>query len=158
MVAVQTRNPYQSVRLPVRADPGEIRLAYRGRIVMVDRNPDAGPLQLSTDAPRLKSQISIPDDFLSLTPSLEELRDHVAQNFLGCRLKSGGPLRRLGFEAFLQSEDVRLGCYLPMILFEDLPRVLFQVPPETHSGQQFEVDLNGTGIRNLILQPRIVIV
>lgn len=155
---MQKPNLYQNLHFPVRADPGEIRLAYGERMLIFDRNPHAGRPPLSASAPRLKPAIDIADDFLSLRPSFEQLRDHVAQNFLGYRRKSGGPLRRLCFDAILQPEDVRRGCYLPVILFEDLPRVLFQIPPETHSGQQLEVDLSRIGIRNLILQPRIVIV
>jgi hypothetical protein len=142
----------------MRADPGEIWLAYRGRMFVADPNAGARRLPFPADALRLKSPISIADDFLSMKPSLEELRDHVAQNFLGYRRKSGGPLRRLSFDAFVQPEEVHFGCCLPVILFEDLPRILFQIVPDTHSSQQFESDLNPIGIRNLILQPRIVVV
>jgi hypothetical protein len=100
----------------------------------------------------------IPDDFTSMTPSLEELRDHISQNFLGDRRKSDGPYRRLGVDAMLRREDTRFGCHLPVSLFTRSSQVLFAIPRDTHDGEVFEMDLSGIGIHNLMLQLRVIVV
>ena len=93
-----------------------------------------------------------------MTPSLEELRDHISQNFLGYRRKSDGPYRRLGLDAMLHREDARFGCHLPVSLFIRSSQVLFEIPRDTRDGEVFEMDLSGIGIHNLMLQLRVVVV
>lgn len=93
-----------------------------------------------------------------MTPSLEELRDHISQNFHGYRRKSDGPYRRLGLDATLHREDARFGCHLPVSLFSRRSQVMFEIPRDTHDGEVFEMDLSGIGIHNLMLQLRVVVV
>ena len=58
---------------------------------------------ISAEALRPKAQVTVLDDFLSVRPSIEEVVDHIRQNFFGARPKSGGPYRRLGMEAIRHS-------------------------------------------------------
>jgi curved DNA-binding protein CbpA len=111
----------------------------------------------SAEPPRWKKPVTVPDDFLTITPSIEELLDHVAQNFIGYRRKSSGPYRWLGLEAILRPDDVRFGCHLPVRLFQGGSRVLFEIPRDTCAGEHFEMDLGGIGIHNLALQIHVVV-
>src|ERR1700730_8156504 len=149
-----------------RPDPEQYRDTQDAYLVL--SNPDrcrAHDIELSTgrgtfaaEAPRWKPPVTIPDDFLTMTPSLEELRDHISQNFLGYRRKSDGPYRRLGLDAMLHREDARFGCHLPVSLFTRSSQVLFEIPRDTRDGEGFEMDLSGIGIHNLMLQLRVVVV
>lgn len=149
-----------------RSDPERLREAqdaYRllsdpGRRRAHDIELSIGRRPLSAELPRWKAPITIPDDFLTTQPSFEELSDHVAQNFLGFRRKSAGPYARLTFEAILEREDARFGCYLPVRIFKGRPRALFEIPRGTHDGEQFEMDLSGMGVSNLMLQAQVVVV
>jgi hypothetical protein len=93
-----------------------------------------------------------------MTPSFEELRDHIAQNFVGFHRKSDGPFRRLDLEAKLQREDTRFGCYLPVRFFNSQAQLLLEIPRDTHDGEHFEIDLSAIGIHNLMLNVRVVVV
>jgi hypothetical protein len=64
----------------------------------------------AAESPRRKPSVAIPDDFLTMRPSTEELLDHIAQNFFGYRRKSGGPYCGMDIDALLNSEDARFGC------------------------------------------------
>lgn len=149
-----------------RPDPEQFHDTRDAYLVFSD--PDrrrAHDLELSTgrrtfaaELPRWKPPVTIPDDFISMMPSLEELRDHIAQNFLGYRRKSDGPFRRFGFDAMLQPEDARFGCHLPVSLFKSNSQVLFEIPRDTRDGEVFELDLSKIGIHNLMLHVRVVVV
>jgi curved DNA-binding protein CbpA len=140
----EVQNAYRTLSNPVRRRAHDIELSM-------------GRLPLSAETPRWRPPVIISDDFLTMKPSLEELRDHVAQNFVGYRRKSTGPHTALGFEAILRREDARFGCHLPVSLTEGPPQVLFEIPQDTHDGEQFEMDLNAIGIHNLTLRVRIVV-
>jgi len=149
-----------------RPDPEQYRDTQDAYLVL--SNPDrrrAHDIELSTgrrtfatEAPRWKPPVTIPGDFTSMTPSPEELLDHISQNFHGYRRKSDGPFRRLGLDAILQREDTRFGCHLPVSLFTSRSQVLFEIPRDTQDGEIFEMDLSKIGIHNLTLQLRVVVV
>ena len=149
-----------------RPDPEQYRdtqgaylvLSHPGRRRAHDIELSTGRRTLAAETPRWKPPVTIPDDFTSMTPSLEELRDHISQNFLGYRRKSDGPYRRLGLDAMLHREDARFGCHLPVSLFTRSSQVLFEIPRDTHDGEVFEMDLSGIGIHNMMLQLRVVVV
>ena len=65
--------------------------------------------RLPAEPRRRKATLTVPNDFLTVRPSIEELLDHIAQNFFNPR-KSGGPFRKLGLEAFIQPEDARFAA------------------------------------------------
>jgi hypothetical protein len=117
-----------------------------------------GRLPFSAELPRRKAPVTIPDDFLAITPSFEALSDHIAQNFLGFHRKSAGPNARLAFDAIFDRDEVRFGCYLPVKIFKGRLRVQFEIPRETHEGEQLEMDLRRIGISNLMLQARVIVV
>jgi hypothetical protein len=62
---------------------------------------------------RPKTPVTITDDFLTLRPSIDELLDHIGLNCFGYPRKSGGPYRRLGVEAILDTDEARFGCRVP---------------------------------------------
>jgi curved DNA-binding protein CbpA len=115
---------------------------------------------LSSEPPRQKAPLTIPKDFLTVRPSIEELLDHFAQNFLSPRSKSGGPFRKLDMDAFLESEDARFGCRIPIRIqcgVLSAKRTMLEIPPGARDGQRYEVNLGGVGITNLLLQVKIVL-
>ena len=115
---------------------------------------------LSAEPPRQKAPLTIPKDFLTVRPSIEELLDHFAQNFLSPRSKSGGPFRKLDVDAFLESEDARFGCRIPIRIqcgVLSAKRTTLEIPPGARDGQRYEVNLGGVGITNLLMQVRIVL-
>jgi DnaJ-class molecular chaperone len=148
-----------------RPDPEQYRdtqdaylvLSHPGRRRAHDIELSTGRRTLAAETPRWKPPVTIPDDFTSMTPSLEELLDHISQNFHGYRRKSDGPFRRLGLDAMLQREDTRFGCHLPVSLLTSRSQVLFEIPRDTHDGEVFEMDLSKVGIHNLTLQLRVVV-
>jgi DnaJ-class molecular chaperone len=83
-----------------------------------------GRCTLAAQTRRWKTSLTIPDDFISMTPSFEELRDHIAHNFLGYRRKSDGAYRQIGLDAMLQREDAGIGCHLLVSLFMNRSQVL----------------------------------
>lgn len=127
--------------------------------------------------------INFPGDFLSVAPSLEEILDHIAQNFFGFHQKSAGPWRRLAVEIVLDPEERRWGCRAPLELpvyarcqrcggyesgwlrcpechgygmVETKARLVLEVPPGVRVGDRFEIGLEPLGISNLRLEARIV--
>jgi molecular chaperone DnaJ len=155
-------------------DP-ERRRSYDINLMGQRRSLTAEPL-------RARAPISIRDDFLTLSPSIEELLDHIRQNFFGPQPKSGGPYRRLNAEAILDQEEARFGCSFELTIpsYASCPscagrssfcpicygqgivqvdrRVSLRLPPGTRDGEHYEVDLSKLGISNLRLQLRIVVV
>jgi molecular chaperone DnaJ len=69
---------------------------------------------LSAEPLRTKVSVTVLDDFLTVRPSIEELLDHIGQNFFGYREKSGGRRHRLGMEAILDVEEALFGCRVPL--------------------------------------------
>ena len=127
---------------------------------------------------QLKTPVTIPKDFLTVRPSVEELLNHIAQNFFNPR-KSGGPYRKLGIEAFIQPEDARFGCRVPLGIqsfvtcdecrgvgcsscrgygvIEGARRTMLEISPGARDGERYEVDLGPAGIRNLLMEVRIIL-
>ena len=137
------RDFYETLGVPKRAAPGEIKRAYR-RIAFelhpdVGERPDAerfreaheayevlsnpnrrrlydikfSSQQQPLTAEPLKAPVTIVDDFLTLRPSIGELLDHIGRNFFGYQRKSGGQSRRIGVEAILEPDEARFGGRLP---------------------------------------------
>jgi DnaJ-class molecular chaperone len=127
--------------------------------------------------PRRTAPVAVPTDFLTVRPSMEELLAHISQNFFNPR-KSGGPYRKLGVDAFIQPEDARFGCHIPLGIqsyvrcdeclgtgcsschgygvTQRARRTLVEIPPGARDGQRYEVNLGPAGIRNLMMEVRII--
>lgn len=211
-----TRDFYAILGVPARAQPAEIKRAYR-RLAFA-HHPDVGPnpnvqrfhevqqayevlsnpeqrraydvssvnrgQSVSAEPLRARSPITVFDDHLTVRPSIEELLDHISQNFFGYRKKSGGPLRRLGMEAILEPEEARFGCRLPLRvpsytgcsqcngtgeawgmcpachgqgIVETVAQVIIEIPPGTRDGDRYEIDLSSASISNFVLDVRIVV-
>jgi molecular chaperone DnaJ len=126
--------------------------------------------------------IRIIDDFQTMTPSLGEVLDHIAQNFFGFHQKSGGPRRRL--EIVLNRDEASTGGRLPFEVpcYEPCPRcegrawmwglcpachgfglveterqVTLELPAGIRSGSRHEVALDNVGIGNLVLDVTILV-
>jgi molecular chaperone DnaJ len=158
------------------SDP-ERRRSYDIRLGSRPRPSTAEPL-------RYAAPVTIRHDFLTLRPLIEEMLDHIRQNFCGYRPKSGGPYRRLGVEAILDPEEARFGCQVPFNvpcyvrcprcdgvdewwgmcpycygagMVESTRQVLLKLPPGCRDGERYEVDLENIGIDNILLEIRIVV-
>jgi molecular chaperone DnaJ len=146
--------------------------------VSIDRLP------LAAEPLRCRSPVTVLDDFLTIRPSIEEVLDQVAQNFFGYREKSGGRQRRLGLEALLDAEEARFGCHLPFRVpcfvtcpqcdgtgdrwglcatcygrgvVESTRELVLDIPPGARDGDRFEVNLDGIGISNMLLELRVIV-
>ena len=89
----ESREAYETLSNPDRRRSYDIEIAIR-------RQP------LSAEPLRTKRSVAVRDDFLTMRPSIEELLDHIGQNFFGYRSKSGGPL--------LSNTQRSLTRYLPV--------------------------------------------
>jgi DnaJ-class molecular chaperone len=183
---------YEILGLPMPAHPAEIERAYR-RILLSGHDlgepPDSDRFRianqayetlrdlemghvlggvthrrsLSAEPPREKAPLNVPNDFLTVRPSIDELLDQFAQNFLSPRSKSGGPYRRLDIDAILEAEDARFGCRLPVRIryfangVEGSRQTTLEIPPGASDGQRYGLNLAGVGISNLLMQIRIVL-
>jgi molecular chaperone DnaJ len=128
--------------------------------------------------------VSIPDDFRSVAPSLGEVLDHIAQNFFGFHLKSGGSHRRLELEIVLSREEAATGGRLPIEVpcYETCPRcndgawmwglcplchgygltesarqVALDIGPGIANGSRYEIALDRAGISNLVLDVTMLV-
>jgi molecular chaperone DnaJ len=201
---------YEILGLPMPAHPAELERAYRR--ILLGEQPDSARFRdaneayetlrdmemrpgqdlesvhnrrpLSAEPPRQKASITVPKDFQTVRPSIEELLDHFAQNFFSQRSKSGGPYRKLDIETLLQSEDARFGCRVPIRIqyyekcdecrgsglgagrcpfchgygvIESAKRTVLEIPPGARDGQRYQVNLGGVGITNLLMQVRIIL-
>jgi molecular chaperone DnaJ len=146
----------------------------------------SGRRSLSAETLGTGSPITVIDDYLTLRPTVEEVVDHISENFFGYRKKSGGPSRRLGIEAILEPEEARFGCRLPLRIpgyaecpgcngtgeswgwdlcrncrglgmIETIAEVAITLRPGTRDGERYEIDLSRAGINNLVLDVRIVV-
>jgi curved DNA-binding protein CbpA len=100
------REAYETLSNPDRRRSYDIEIAIR-------RQP------LSAEPLRSKRPVGVRDDFLTMRPSIEELLDHIGQNFFGYRSKSGAPL--------LSNTRRSLTRYLPVPAVYTPP-----APPATH--------------------------
>jgi DnaJ-class molecular chaperone len=139
---------------------------------------------LSAEPLRSKAPVTLLHDFLTLRPSIEQLLEHIGQNFVGYHEKSGGPRRRLGVEAILDAEEARFGCRVPFSvpcfvrcpscggtgewwglcpnchgrgMVESARELILEIPPGARDGETFEVDLGDFRIGNLLLEVRIIV-
>lgn len=128
--------------------------------------------------------VRILDDSESMTPSLGEILDHIAQNFFGFHQKSGGSKRRLQLEIVLSREEAAAGGRLPFEVpcYQPCPRcrgefpmwglcprcqgygmveggrqVALDIPAGIRSGSIYEVPLDTVGINSLSLIITILI-
>lgn len=194
----EIKRPYRRIAFAVhpdvgeRPDPGRFREVHEAYEIL--SNPDRRRSYdveisirrrpLSAESLRPKTPVTVLDDFLTVRPSVEEVLDHIAQNFFGYREKSGGRHRRLGVEAILDAEEARFGCRVPLGvpsyatcgrcdgtgdwwglcpvcygrgIVESTRELVLEIPPGARDGETFEVDLSDAGIRNLLLEVRIIV-
>jgi molecular chaperone DnaJ len=176
-----------------RPDPERFREAHEAYMVLND--PDRRRSYdfeiairrrpLSAEPLRPKAPVTVLDDFLTVRPSIEELIDHIGDNFFGYRGKSRGPQHRLGVEAILNAEEARFGCRVPFRLpcyvqcqrcggtgewwglcrecygrgvVESTHELILEIPPGAKDGERFEITLDNVGISNLSLEVRVAVV
>jgi DnaJ-class molecular chaperone len=134
---------------------------------------------------RRKHPINIVDDFETVSPSVGEILDHIAQNFFGFHQKSHGSCQRLRVEAVLDRTEAFFGVSLPIEvpvyarcdrcrgsggdwavcaschgygMAEKNWTGALEIPPGTRTDERYQIDLRGAGIENLILDVTIVVV
>jgi len=142
------------------------------------------PWVASNELPRRKPPVVVPDDFLTTSPSTEELLDHITQNFFGYRRKSGGPYCSMDVDALLNAEDARFGCHVPFRirfyrkcqecggtclswglcsqcqgsgLIGDEKQAMLETMPGARGGERYQLNLRGVGIANLLLRVKIIL-
>jgi molecular chaperone DnaJ len=173
-----------------RSDPQRFSEAHEAYQILSDaeqrRDYDIrlGNRQRMAEPLRSSSPVTITEDFLTVRPSLDEMLDHIRQNFFGHRPKSGGPYRRLGMEAILEPDEARFGCRLPFDvpcyvtcercagtgewwgvcrdcygrgIVEGVKLMVLEIPPGTRDGERYEIELGDIGIGNLLLEVRILV-
>jgi molecular chaperone DnaJ len=212
------RDFYAILGVPARAEPAEIKHAYR-RLAFslhpdVGGNPDpqrfrevheayevlsdpnqrraydvklvGRPQAVSAEPLRAGSPIDVFKDYLTVRPRIDEVFDHISQNFFGPTSKSGGPSRRLGLEVILEPDEARFGCRVPLNIpayivcpgcngsgeawgwnlcpdcygcgmVEGAAQTNLEIAPGTRDGERYEVNLASAGISNLTLEIRIVV-
>jgi molecular chaperone DnaJ len=152
------------------------RSGYAGMPYM---EPRRGPEPL-----RRRDSVNVIDDFGTVSPSVGEILDHLAQNFLGFHQKSHGSSRRLGVEIVLDTREAFFGVSVPIEvpvyvrcsrcgggggewgvcplchgygMMEIAHSVKLVIPPEARSGDRYQIDLRNAGIENLVLEATIVV-
>ena len=164
----------------------------RSRTIKVVRVPDrsghAGTMHVEPrgrpEPIRRKPPVNVIDDFGTVSPSVGEILDHIAQNFFGFHQKSHGSCRRLGVEIVLDTREAFFGVSLPIEvpvyarcdrcgssggdwgvcaschgygMAETSWTVALEIPPGARTGERYQFDLRGAGIENLVLDVTIVI-
>ena len=120
----------------------------------------------------------------TVSPSVGEILDHIAQNFFGFHQKSHGSRRRLGVEIVLDTREAFFGVTVPIEvpvyvrcgqcgssggewsmcplchgygMMEIAHSVRLEIPPGARSGDRYQIDLRSAGIENLLLDVTIVV-
>jgi molecular chaperone DnaJ len=171
LIEMEQRRPrrIKVVRAPDRSGhEGTMHIEPRGRPEPIRRRPP----------------VNVIDDFGTVSPSIGEILDHIAQNFFGFHQKSRGPRRYLGVELVLDRAEAFFGVTLPI----DVPvytrcdrcrgsggewglcsschgygmaetnwTVGLEIPPGARSGDRYQIDLRTAGIGNLVLDVTIVV-
>ena len=133
---------------------------------------------------RRRRPVNVIDDFGTVSPSVGEILDHIAQNFFGFHQKSRGSRRYLGVEVVLDRTEAFFGVRLPIEvpvyarrdrcggsggdwgvcaschgygMAETTRAVALKIAPGVRSGEHFQIDLTGMGIHNLALDVTIVV-
>jgi len=128
--------------------------------------------------------VNVIDDFGTVSPSVGEILDHIAQNFFGFHQKSHGLCQRLGVEIVLDTREAFFGASVPLEvpayvrrtrcggsggewgvcplchgygMMEIAHCVRLEIPPGARSGDRYQIDLRSGGIENLALDVMIVI-
>jgi DnaJ-class molecular chaperone len=193
------QNAYQRLALKVHPDAGkepdparfrEVHDAYlflsdaaRRRSYGVEIGHATGS-RIPVEEISARRPIIVPHDFESVSPSLGEMLDHIAQNFFGFHHKSGGPRRRLELQIVLGGAEALMGgrlpievpCYEPCArcqarawmwgvcplchgygLAESSRQVMLDIPPGIRNGSRYEIALERVGISNLILDVMVLV-
>ena len=164
----------------------------RPRRIKIVRAPDrsgyAGTTHLEPrrrpEPIRRRRPVNVIDDFGTVSPSVGEILDHIAQNFFGFHQKSRGSRRRLGVEIVLDTREAFFGVSVPIEvpvyarcgrcgssggewsvcslchgygMMEIAHRVRLEIPPGARSGDRYQIDLRSAGIENLLLDVTIVV-
>ena len=133
---------------------------------------------------RRRPPVNVIDDFGTVSPSVGEILDHIAQNFFGFHQKSRGSRRYLGVEVVLDRTEAFFGVSLPIEvpvyarcsrcggsggdwgvcaschgygMAETSWTVALEIPPGARTGERYQLDLKGAGIENLVLDVTIVV-
>ena len=133
---------------------------------------------------RRRRPVNVIDDFGTVSPSVGEILDHIAQNFFGFHQKSHGSRRRLGVEIVLDTREAFFGVTVPIEvpvyvrcgqcgssggewsmcplchgygMMEIAHGVRLEIPPGARSGDRYQIDLRSAGIENLLLDVTIVV-
>ena len=133
---------------------------------------------------RRRPPVNVIDDFGTVSPSVGEILDHIAQNFFGFHQKSRGSRRYLGVEVVLDRTEAFFGVRLPIEvpvyarcsrcggsggdwgvcaschgygMAETSWTVALEIPPGARTGERYQLDLRGAGIENLVLDVTIVV-
>jgi molecular chaperone DnaJ len=164
----------------------------RPRRIKVVRTPDrsghagtmhAAPQGRPEPIPR-RPPVNVIDDFGTVSPSVGEILDHIAQNFFGFHQKSHGSCRRLGVEIVLDTREAFFGVSMPIEvpvyarcgrcggsggewavcplchgygMMETAHSIRLEIPPEARSGDRYQIDLRRAGIENLLLDVTVVV-
>jgi molecular chaperone DnaJ len=152
----------------------------------LDRSDHPGTMHVERrpEPIRRRPPVNVIDDFGTVSPSVGEILDHIAQNFFGFHQKSRGPRQYLGVEVVLDRTEAFFGVTLPI----DVPvyarcdrcggsggdwgmcaschgygmaetswTVALESPPGARSGDRYQIDLRSAGIENLVLDVTIVV-
>jgi molecular chaperone DnaJ len=153
-----------------------------------DRSGHAGTMHVEPrerpEPIRRRPPVNVIDDFGTVSPSVGEILDHIAQNFFGFHQKSRGSRRYLGVEVVLDRTEAFFGVSLPIEvpvyarcdrcggsggdwgvcaschgygMAETSWTVALEIPPGARSGDRYQIDLRSAGIENLVLDVTIVV-
>ena len=133
---------------------------------------------------RRRRPVHVIDDFGTVSPSVGEILDHIAQNFFGFHQKSHGSCQRLGIEIVLDTREAFFGVSMPIEvpvyvrcsrcggsggewgvcplchgygMMDIAHSVRLEIPPGAQSGDRYQIDLRSGGIENLVLDVTIVV-
>jgi molecular chaperone DnaJ len=133
---------------------------------------------------RRRGAVRVIDDFETVSPSVGEILDHIAQNFFGFHQKSHGSCQRLGVEIVLDTREAFFGVSMPIEapifvrcsrcggsggewgvcplchgygMMEIAHSVRLEIPPGARSGDRYRIDLRSGGIENLTLDVTIIV-
>jgi molecular chaperone DnaJ len=133
---------------------------------------------------RRRRPVHVIDDFETVSSSVGEILDHIAQNFFGFHQKSHGSCQRLSLEIVLDTCEAFFGVYMPIEVpvyvrcsrcgdgagewtvcplchgygMEEIAHsIRLEIPPGAQSGDRCQIDLRSGGIENLTLDVTIVV-